>query len=806
MEISQDLEKAVTYAVNQVRERRHEYLTLEHLLYSALDVPGCVEIIEGCGGNSVTLHNRLENFLKNELEIIPAETVKDNFDVVETLAVRRVMGRALAHVEVSGRHVIEMGDFLAALLDEQDSYAAYYLGQEGVSRLDVLEYISVNMPEISNPPGNQEGEGEDDGEAKGGALKKYAADLVELARSGRIDPLIGRAGELERALQILARRRKNNPIFVGDPGVGKTAIVEGLALRIAQKNVPPQFYDARIFALDLGALLAGSKYRGDFEGRLKSVIRELEQIPGAILFIDEIHTIVGAGSTSGGSMDASNILKPVLASGRVRCIGSTTYEEFKNNFDKDRALSRRFQKIDLEEPSREECLAILKGLKERYEEHHNVRYTAAALNAAVALSSRHLPDRLLPDKAIDVLDEAGAYARLQRGRKGEPEDGKPGARLLIGASDIEKIVARMARIPSVRVSSSDQDKLRTLEEDLKKAVFGQDKAVNLLSRAVLRARAGFRREKRPLGAFLFYGPTGVGKTELARQLSQQLDVPFLRYDMSEYMEKHAVARLIGSPPGYVGFEQGGQLTEAVRKNPHAVLLLDEMEKAHPDVLGVMLQVMDYATLTDNTGRKADFSNIIIIMTSNAGAFEMSGRDIGFSLRSGGKADTGMAGKGLKAVEKAFTPEFRNRLDALVPFASLRPEVMGSIVDKFAAELSTGLAERHVNLRLDESARALLAKEGYDSALGARPLARVMREKLEDPLAAELLFGELRNGGTVEARAGGTGELKFKYFPALERSKAAAKGKAGTRKAPSGKKGAPVAGNAAQTGGKAKKKK
>ncbi len=789
MKIRPDLEQLISYAVNQMRERKHEYLTLEHLLYSGLDIPGCVDIIEGCGGSSLELHQQLEKFLQNELETIPAG---DSFEVVESAAVHRTMQRAMQHVISSGRDAMSMGDFLASLMQEEDSYAAYYLSMQGISRLDILEYISLFREDEDMLEDIPFGDGEDAQQKRAGALQLYTSDLTALAAEGRIDPLIGRNAELDRALQILARRRKNNPIFVGDPGVGKTAMAEGLALRITEKRVPPQFYESRIFSLDMGSVLAGSKYRGDFEERLKDVLKELEKIPGAILFIDEIHTIVGSGSTGSGSMDASNLLKPVLASGRIRCIGSTTHEEFKNHFDKDRALSRRFQKIDLEEPSQADCLEILKGLKDRYEAHHHVRYTSAALSAAVTLSARHLPDRLLPDKAIDVMDEAGAYARLnhdmrlakqgkqdkkaeipQAGPENTPEALEGNAEnlmesqqetaqeavtpaiktLLIGAADIEKIVARMARIPSVKVSTSDQEKLKTLEADLQAVVFGQAKAVSSVSRAVLRARAGFRREKRPLGAFLFYGPTGVGKTELAKQLALLLGVPFLRYDMSEYMEKHSVSRLIGSPPGYVGFDQGGLLTEAVRKNPHAVLLLDEMEKAHPDVMGVMLQVMDYAALTDNTGRKADFSNVVIIMTSNAGAFEMSGRDIGFSLRDkSGQPDSTRAQKGLKAVEKAFTPEFRNRLDALVPFAALQPEVMGSIVDKFIGELANSLKERKVELKLDAGGREWLAREGYDPAMGARPLSRLIREKLEDPLAAELLFGDLQNGGLVEVFA------------------------------------------------------
>jgi ATP-dependent Clp protease ATP-binding subunit ClpA len=781
--LNKDLEKIISVAVELVRKKRHEYLTLEHILLASIRVGSGREIIEGCGGNAGEIEKQLVSFLNTAIESMPEGM---EHVLVQTVAVQRVMQTALQHVESSGRDKMNTGDVFAAILEEEDCPAAYLLIRQGITRLEVLDYTAHSMLEGIVEGENQPDEGEQrEGDFHGKALRRFTINLTEAASKGRIDPLIGREDELERAIQVLARRRKNNPLLVGDPGVGKTAIVEGLALRISTGHVPQEFLDVNIFLLDLGALLAGSKYRGDFEARLKAVVAELGNIPKSILFIDEIHTIVGAGSTSGGSMDASNLLKPVLSAGNIRFIGSTTHDEFRNLFDKDRALSRRFQKIDITEPSQEECVEILKGLRAQYEKYHNIRYSLPALKAAVSLSARHLPDRLLPDKAIDVIDEAGAYHRLRHRRQGNaglfPLGGLSGApdknmpvqrktaenkHMVIGSTDIEKIVARMARIPSARVASSDRDKLKGLESELKTQIFGQDKAVELLSRSILRARAGFRPDNRPQGTFLFYGPTGVGKTELAKQLAALLDISFLRYDMSEYMEKHSVARLIGSPPGYVGFDQGGLLTEAVRKTPHAVLLLDEMEKAHPDVMNILLQIMDYATLTDNTGRKADFRNVVVIMTSNAGAFEMAGRDIGFGL---GGDRPNSAEKARKAVEKLFSPEFRNRLDAMIPFANLSPESMGSIVDKFIAELIKSLKARRVKLILTAEAREYLAAQGYDRDFGARPLARIIREKIEDPLAGEILFGKLAQGGTVTIEAvkksGHTEqELFFRYAP------------------------------------------
>ncbi len=739
--ISKNLEKVFTSAVEEVRKRQHEYLTLEHILYAVTCSEEGSGILSACNVDVERLKLRIETFFDTRLEKLDGESPQQ---LVQTVAVSRVLERAFNMLQTSGKRKIEIGDILAAIFEEEDSFAAFFLLTSGVTRLDILEHITAGMHEreAESETAEENGAGEDgksDERTKksGSALAKYTTDLIQRAKDGRIDPLIGRKSELMRTIQVLSRRRKNNPIFVGEPGVGKTALADGLALSIIHGEVPKALEHARIFALDMGSLLAGTKYRGDFESRLKGVISDLKAIPGAILVIDEIHTLVGAGSTSGGSMDASNLLKPVLASGELRCIGSTTYEEYRNHFEKDRALSRRFQKIDIKEPSPDETLEILKGLAPHYESHHGVRYGIGALKAAVDLSTRFLNDRFLPDKAIDVLDEAGAARSLRKGfRKGAA----------VTPADIEDVIARMAQIPSQRVSSSDRERLRTLEQDLKARVFGQDEAVSMVVRAILRGRAGLSRGKRPVGSFLFYGPTGVGKTELAKSLADILGVNFLRFDMSEYMEKHAVSRLIGSPPGYVGFEQGGLLTDAIRKNPYSVLLLDEIEKAHPDLFNILLQVMDNATLTDNSGRQADFRNVVLIMTSNAGAYEMTTRDIGFSsaASAGGEA----AGKAKKALERLFTPEFRNRLDAQVPFNSLSREVMLGIVNKFIAELSDALAKRKVQLVVSDSALEHLAEKGFDPAFGARPLHRYIRANIEDALAAELLFGRLKQGGKV----------------------------------------------------------
>jgi ATP-dependent Clp protease ATP-binding subunit ClpA len=750
--LSKRLERVLSAAVKEVKRRHHEYLTLEHLLYALLLEQGGRDILVNCGVNVIRLKHQLERFFIDNMEILPDKTTTE---VVQTLGVQRVLQRAILQMQSSGKEKVEVGDVLAALFEEDDSYAVYFLKSHGVSRLDILEYISHGTPGEEDWNQGESGLGGKPCEGECGAkpgqgsmLSQFTVNLVERAKAGHIDPLIGRENELARTIQVLSRRRKNNPLFVGDPGVGKTAMAEGLALRIVRGEVPDSFREAQIFTLDMGALLAGTKYRGDFEARMKGVITELTKIPGAILFADEIHTIVGAGATSGGTLDASNILKPVLASGAIRCIGSTTYEEYKNHFEKDRALSRRFQKIDIGEPSIEESVEILKGLKPYYEEHHHVHYTMGAIRSAVTLSDRHLGDRFLPDKAIDVIDEAGAMYRLE---------GKPRKDDAIRPQDIEKVIARMARIPAERISTSDKARLQHLDADLKATVFGQEHAVDTLARAIKRSRAGFRQVGKPLGSFLFVGPTGVGKTELAKQLAASLGVNFLRFDMSEYMEKHTVSRLIGAPPGYVGFDQGGLLTDAIRKHPYTVLLMDEIEKAHPDVFNILLQVMDYATLTDNNGRKADFNHVVLLMTSNAGAWDMAGKSMGFSPTvCEDKTDRCMS-----AVEKIFTPEFRNRLDAIVQFHSLTPEIMGMIVDKFIADLNRRMAERRVSVELTPAAREHLAARGYDNDFGARPLGRLIQKEVEDHLADDVLFGELKSGGKAVIDAPEARERKGK---------------------------------------------
>ena len=740
--LSKELERIIGSAVREVKLRQHEFLTLEHLLYSyTLDSYG-QSLLQGCGIDIDRLRRQLVQFFTDHLDVNP----RPEHEIVQTVSVQRAMQRAILHIQSAGKAQVQAGDFLAAMLEEEDAFAVYYLKAQGLTRLAVLEYISHQLPDAGGA-----GEADTRESGKQSALEKYTVDLVARAREGKIDPLVGRDEELKRTLQVLARRKKNNPIFVGDPGVGKTAVAEGLALKIARGEVPEQFAETRIFALDMGSLLAGTKYRGDFEGRLKGVISELKAMDGAILCIDEIHTIVGAGSTSGGSMDASNILKPVLASGELRCIGSTTYEEYKNHFEKDRALSRRFQKIDIVEPTVAESEKILMGLRPYYEEFHGVKYQPSAIAAAVELSARHINDRYLPDKAIDVIDEAGAIFVLS---------GEKNRRKSVTRRDIEEVVARMARIPSSRVSSSDRERLAGLEYELGSRVFGQKEAVAMLAQAIKRSRAGLGNAERPLGSFLLTGPTGVGKTELAKQLANCLGVAFVRFDMSEYMEKHAVARLIGAPPGYVGFEQGGLLTDAIRKTPHCVLLLDEIEKAHMDMFSILLQVMDHATLTDNNGRKSDFRNVILLMTSNAGAREMSGNAIGF--KAGAEEDRGL--RGLAAIEKLFSPEFRNRLDAVIPFHSLTQDIMEKIVDKFMAELGVQLAAKNVALELAPEARAWLARKGFDPAFGARPLGRLIQKEVKDRLADRILFGDLAAGGSVRIALKGDQELDFTFTP------------------------------------------
>ncbi len=782
--LSKALENALTEAVNEVKRRNHEYLTLEHLLYSLTLESAGGNILDSCGVNVPGLLEQLKKFFNENMESLPSGT---ETEVIQTLGVRRVLQRAVWQKRAAGKEVVEIGDVLAAMFDEEDSYSVYFLRTHDVSRLDILEFISHSMSEdrhnASAGLGAAEGRGSV-GPGPGPAtarpdaapaekktpLQEFTTDLTARAKEGKIDPLIGRESELERTVQVLSRRRKNNPIFVGDPGVGKTAMAEGLALKISQNKVPPQFAEARIFALDMGALLAGTKYRGDFEARLKGVLSELQETEGAVLFVDEIHTIVGAGAVSGGSMDASNLLKPFLQSGEVRCIGSTTYEEYKNHFEKDRALSRRFQKIEICEPSVEQTVGILKGLKPYYEEYHDVVYTYPALKAASELAARHINDRFLPDKAIDVIDEAGALYKLSsRKRKGNR----------ITVSDIEQVVALMARIPAARLTMSDKNRLKELDQDLKAVVFGQDEAVEILSGAIKRARAGMRQVGRPTGSFLLTGPTGVGKTELARQLAGVLGVGFLRFDMSEYMEKHAIARLIGAPPGYVGFDQGGLLTDGVRKTPHCVVLFDEIEKAHPDVFNILLQVMDYATLTDNAGRKADFRHVILLMTSNAGARDMNKGGIGFMRDT----DSDRKDGAIKAIEKLFSPEFRNRLDATVPFKTLSQEVMELIVDKFIGELNVQLGERKVTVSLSDTARTRLAKLGYDPAFGARPMSRVIQTEIKDVIADDLLFGSMAGGGEVVVKLargaaknpaklpdfGSTGDFDFQFKPRRKRA-------------------------------------
>ena len=730
--ISKELSATLGFAVREAKKRRHEYVCIEHVLYAILHDRTGMDIIENCGGDVDKLKNELETFFADRVESIPEES---EFVLQQTIGFQRMIQRAVTHVRSAEKGEVTVGDILASMFQEKDSHAVYFLQTEGITRLDVLNYISHDMPKISF----REGEGgfarteREEKKKKSDPLEAFTVDLVRASAEGKLDPLIGREMEMERTMQVLCRRRKNNPVFVGDPGVGKTAMAEGLAQKIEQGDVPDLLKDMRIYALDLGGLLAGTKFRGDFEQRLKGVIKALQKKKDAILFIDEIHTIVGAGATSSGSMDASNILKPVLSTGEMRCIGSTTFEEYRNHFEKDRALSRRFEKIEIGEPPAGEAVQILKGLRSRYEDHHGIRYTDTALKSAVDLSAKFLNDRFLPDKAIDVIDEAGAHIRISGSVR----------RTTIHPSDIEKIVAKMARIPARNISVSDRSKLEHLEGRIKAVVFGQDPAIESLVTAIKRSRAGLGVPEHPIGSFLFTGPTGVGKTEVSRQVARVLGVNFMRFDMSEYMEKHAVARLIGAPPGYIGFDQGGLLTDGVRKNPYSVLLLDEIEKAHPDIFNILLQVMDHATLTDNTGRKADFRNVILIMTSNAGAREMSTHTIGF----GGK-QYDPESKGKEAIEKFFSPEFRNRLDSVITFSSLTPEIMEMVVDKFIGELNGQLAPRKVRVTLTPAARTYLAKKGHDPRYGARPLSRVIQVEIKDKLADDILFGKLEKGGEI----------------------------------------------------------
>ncbi|GAB6048289.1 ATP-dependent Clp protease ATP-binding subunit ClpA [Methyloparacoccus murrellii] len=741
--LSKELEISLNHAFRTAYEKRHEFISVEHLLLAMLDNPAAMEVLKACGANLDWLRQELQGFLDETTPLI-APGVKR--ETQPTLGFQRVLQRAAFHVQSSGKQEVTGANVLVAIFSEQDSHAVYLLSQQDISRLDVVNYIShgITKPheESDQAPGGAPAN--DNGEqAEANPLEKFAENLNELARSGKIDPLIGRRGEVERTIQVLCRRRKNNPLLVGEAGVGKTAIAEGLAKKIVEGEVPEVLANSTIYALDLGALVAGTKYRGDFEKRLKSLLAQLKKQPHAILFIDEIHTIIGAGSASGGVMDASNLIKPVLASGDLRCIGSTTYQEYRGIFEKDRALARRFQKIDVLEPSVDETFQILKGLKSRFEEHHEVKYSLAALRTAAELSDRYITDRHLPDKAIDVIDEAGAGQRLLPASK---------RKKLIGTLEIEDIVSKIARIPPKTVSTNDKDKLRDLEKNLKMLVFGQDEAITTLAAAIKLSRAGLREAQKPIGCFLFAGPTGVGKTEVTRQLAKVMGVELLRFDMSEYMERHTVSRLIGAPPGYVGFDQGGLLTEQVGKHPHAVVLLDEIEKAHPDVFNLLLQVMDHGTLTDNNGRKADFRNIILIMTTNAGASEGGRPSIGFT-RQDHVSDS------LKVIERTFSPEFRNRLDAIIQFRPLSIEIIAQVVDKFMFELETQLAEKRVSVVLEPEARQWLAEHGFDPQMGARPMSRVIQEKIKKPLAEAILFGKLATGGV--ARIGvEDGELSF----------------------------------------------
>ena len=731
--ISKELSETLGFAVKEAKKRRHEYVSVEHVLFALLHDDTGIDIVEKCGGNVDNLKQSLESFFEERIERIPEGS---EYVLQQTIGFQRVIQRAVNHARSAEKQEVAIGDIMASIFQEKESHAERYLKSEGINRLDVLTYISHTLPAPSEvedeegaPKKSRPGK-----KKKADPLELYTIDLIERAAMGKLDPLIGRELEIERTMQVLCRRRKNNPVLVGDPGVGKTALAEGLVQKIQNGSVPDILKEVKVYALDLGALLAGTKFRGDFEQRLKGVIRRLKSIENAILFIDEIHTIVGAGATSSGSMDASNILKPVLGGGELRCIGSTTFEEFKNHFEKDRAFSRRFEKIEVPEPSPEQSVKILKGLREHYEAHHNIHYTDASLKAAVELSSKYLNDRYLPDKAIDVIDEAGAFVRLTGSS----------TRKKINPADIEKIVAKMARIPTQSVSTPDKAKLATLEERLKQFVYGQDEALASLATSIKRSRAGLGIPGHPIGSFLFTGPTGVGKTEVALQVAKNLGVKFLRFDMSEYMEKHAVARLIGAPPGYIGFDQGGLLTDDIRKHPYAVLLLDEIEKAHEDLFNILLQVLDHATLTDNNGRKADFRNVIIMMTSNAGTREMNSQTIGF-----GDPQKDTAFKGQKAIEKIFSPEFRNRLDGIISFNALSVEIMELIVDKFVREVNEQLSGKKVEISLTTQARRWMAENGHDPQYGARPLARLIQSEIKDPLADEILFGKLEKGGKVE---------------------------------------------------------
>ena len=743
--IAQELEVSLHMAFVEARQQRHEFITVEHLLLALLDNPSAAEVLRACSANVDDLRKSLANFIKDNT---PQVAGTDDVDTQPTLGFQRVIQRAIMHVQSTGNGKKEVtgANVLVAIFGEKDSHAVYYLHQQGVTRLDVVNFIAHGIKKSDPPEPTKAGESAAENEEgvekneKASPLEQFTVNLNQLAKEGKIDPLIGRQYEVERVIQILCRRRKNNPLLVGEAGVGKTAIAEGLAWRITQKDVPEILAEAQVYSLDMGALLAGTKYRGDFEQRLKGVLKALKDKPNGVLFIDEIHTLIGAGAASGGTLDASNLLKPALSSGQLKCIGATTFTEYRGIFEKDAALSRRFQKIDVVEPTVQETIEILKGLKSRFEEHHSVKYAPAALQAAAELSAKYINDRHLPDKAIDVIDEAGAAQRILPANK---------RKKTITKTEVEEIVAKIARIPPANVSNDDRGKLKTLERDLKSVVFGQDKALDVLASSVKMARSGLGKDDKPIGSFLFSGPTGVGKTEAAKQLAYIMGIELMRFDMSEYMERHAVSRLIGAPPGYVGFDQGGLLTEAVSKKPHAVLLLDEVEKAHPDIFNVLLQVMDHGTLTDNNGRKADCRNIIVIMTTNAGAETMNKATIGFT-------NPRQAGDEMADIKRLFTPEFRNRLDAIVNFKALDEQVILRVVDKFLLQLETQLAEKKVEVTFSDKLRKHLAKKGFDPLMGARPMQRLIQDTIRRALADELLFGRLVDGGrlTVDVDADG----------------------------------------------------
>ncbi len=751
--IAQELEVSLHMAFVEARQQRHEFITVEHLLMALLDNPSAAEVLRACSASIDELRKSLAQFIK---ENTPTVGGAEEVDTQPTLGFQRVIQRAIMHVQStgSGKKEVTGANVLVAIFGEKDSHAVYYLHQQGVTRLDVVNFIAHGIKK-SDPPespkasdgAGQEGE-KDEGEAKGSPLDQFTQNLNQLARDGKIDPLIGREHEVERVIQILCRRRKNNPLLVGEAGVGKTAIAEGLAWRITQNDVPEILADAQVYSLDMGALLAGTKYRGDFEQRLKSVLKHLKDQPNAVLFIDEIHTLIGAGAASGGTLDASNLLKPALSSGSMKCIGATTFTEYRGIFEKDAALSRRFQKVDVVEPSVEQTVEILKGLKSRFEEHHSVKYALGALQAAAELSAKFINDRHLPDKAIDVIDEAGAAQRILPKSK---------QKKTITRNEVEDIVAKIARIPPASVSTDDRSKLKTLDRDLKSVVFGQEPAIDALAAAIKMARSGLGKPDKPIGSFLFSGPTGVGKTEVAKQLAFILGIDLIRFDMSEYMERHAVSRLIGAPPGYVGFDQGGLLTEAITKKPHAVLLLDEIEKAHPDVFNVLLQVMDHGSLTDNNGRKADFRNVIIIMTTNAGAEIMNKATIGFT-------NARESGDEMADIKRLFTPEFRNRLDAIVSFRALDEEIIMRVVDKFLLQLESQLSEKKVEVTFTDALRKLLAKNGFDPLMGARPMQRLIQDTIRRALADELLFGSLVDGGRLSVDVDADGKTVLDIQP------------------------------------------